>query len=100
MADKESQDAEAGVPFIPKDEHDAGAGPNGHHSASAPSSAPLPHPISTPQQKPKLTAAIIIPIWIALSSSVIIYNNYIYNTLYFRYPVFLVTWHLGFAVSP
>lgn len=43
------------------------------------------------------TAAIIIPIWIVLSSGVIIYNNYIYNTLNFKYPVFLVTWHLIFA---
>lgn len=43
------------------------------------------------------TAAIIIPIWIVLSSSVIIYNNYIYNTLEFRFPVFLVSWHLVFA---
>ncbi|KAG8831054.1 hypothetical protein FRC17_003787, partial [Serendipita sp. 399] len=43
------------------------------------------------------TAAIIIPFWIALSSSVIIYNNYIFNGLNFRYPVFLVSWHLVFA---
>jgi hypothetical protein len=33
-----------------------------------------------------------------LSSTVIIYNNYLYNTLNFKFPVFLVTWHLGFAV--
>jgi drug/metabolite transporter (DMT)-like permease len=25
------------------------------------------------------------------------YNNYVYNTLHFKFPVFLVTWHLGFA---
>ncbi|KIM27760.1 hypothetical protein M408DRAFT_16547 [Serendipita vermifera MAFF 305830] len=43
------------------------------------------------------TAVIIIPIWIILSSSVIIYNNYLYNTLEFKFPVFLVTWHLIFA---
>jgi hypothetical protein len=43
------------------------------------------------------TAAIIIPIWIVLSSSVIIYNNYLYNTLKFQFPVFLVSWHLVFA---
>ncbi|KIJ58542.1 hypothetical protein HYDPIDRAFT_102434 [Hydnomerulius pinastri MD-312] len=36
---------------------------------------------------------------IVLSSAVIIYNNHLYNTLEFRYPVFLVTWHLTFAVS-
>src|ERR1700761_5471814 len=61
---------------------------------------PLPTPAScpTPKQKPKLSTAFIIPIWIVLSSSVIIYNNYLYNTLNFKFPVFLVTFHLGFAV--
>jgi hypothetical protein len=48
--------------------------------------------------KNKLSAAAIIPVWIVLSSAVIIYNNYLYNTLEFKYPVFLVTWHLSFAV--
>ncbi|PPQ86620.1 hypothetical protein CVT25_006804 [Psilocybe cyanescens] len=64
----------------------------------------LPSPISAQQPrvtptaaKYKLSSAIIIPIWIALSSAVIIYNNYLYNTLNFKFPVFLVTWHLGFA---
>lgn len=60
--------------------------------------SPLPVPVSTQSQKPRLTAVVIIPVWIVLSSTVIIYNNYIYNTLYFKYPVFLVTWHLTFAV--
>lgn len=60
--------------------------------------SPLPVPVSTQPQKPRLTAVVIIPVWIVLSSTVIIYNNYIYNTLYFKYPVFLVTWHLTFAV--
>jgi hypothetical protein len=65
-------------------------------------SSPLPTPVSaTPSKssssKPKLSASAIIPIWIVLSSSVIIYNNYLYNTLNFKYPVFLVTFHLAFA---
>lgn len=62
-------------------------------------SADLPSPVSAPVARPKakLSAAAIIPIWIVLSSSVIIYNNYLYNTLEFRFPVFLVTWHLTFA---
>jgi hypothetical protein len=67
----------------------------------SPLPSPLPSPISTPAprpSKPKLSASAIIPVWIVLSSSVIIYNNYLYNTLQFRYPVFLVTWHLAFAV--
>ena len=62
----------------------------------SPVSATLPRPAAN---KPKLSAAAIIPIWIVLSPAVIIYNNYLYNTLQFRYPVFLVTWHLTFAVS-
>jgi drug/metabolite transporter (DMT)-like permease len=64
----------------------------------------LPSPISAQQPKAtptttkyQLSSTAIIPIWIALSSSVIIYNTYLYNTLNFKYPVFLVTWHLGFA---
>ncbi|KAJ7600656.1 TPT-domain-containing protein [Mycena floridula] len=64
------------------------------------SSIPLPSPaVAAAPSKPKskLSSAIIIPIWIAFSTSVIIYNNYMYNTLNFKYPVFLVTWHLIFA---
>ncbi|KAF8988706.1 triose-phosphate transporter family-domain-containing protein [Cyathus striatus] len=52
---------------------------------------------ATATTKPKLSAATTIPVWIVLSSAVIIYNNYIYNTLNFKFPVFLVTWHLTFA---
>ncbi|PFH49930.1 hypothetical protein AMATHDRAFT_194159 [Amanita thiersii Skay4041] len=59
----------------------------------------LPTPVSAtiPRSKLKLSAATIIPIWIVLSSGVILYNTYLYNDLAFKYPVFLVTWHLGFA---
>jgi len=62
-------------------------------------SSPLPTPVSASPPKPKapLTATAIIPIWILLSSAVIIYNNYLYNSLAFPYPVFTVTWHLFFA---
>ncbi len=60
----------------------------------------LPAPASSSPSKPKmkLSAAAIIPVWMILSSGVIIYNNYLYNTLEFKFPVFLVTWHLIFAV--
>ncbi|KAG6811028.1 hypothetical protein H0H92_009298 [Tricholoma furcatifolium] len=59
----------------------------------------LPSPaVASPAPK-RLTATTIIPIWIVLSSSVIIYNNYLYNSLDFRYPVFTVTWHLAFAAA-
>lgn len=57
------------------------------------------HHQQQPRARAKLNAAAIIPVWIVLSSGVIIYNNYIYNTLNFKFPVFLVTWHLTFAVS-
>ncbi|OCH86768.1 TPT-domain-containing protein [Obba rivulosa] len=63
-------------------------------------STDLPSPVTsatTPRPKQKLSAAAIIPVWIILSSTVIIYNNYLYNSLEFRFPVFLVTWHLTFA---
>ncbi|EJC99376.1 TPT-domain-containing protein [Fomitiporia mediterranea MF3/22] len=61
----------------------------------------LPQPVSAapapahPRQK--YSAAAIIPVWIVLSSAVIIYNNHVYNRLDFKFPVFLVTWHLTFA---
>ncbi|PAV15332.1 TPT-domain-containing [Pyrrhoderma noxium] len=62
----------------------------------------LPPPVTSAPQlngKPKSrhSAAAIIPVWIVLSSAVIIYNNYVYNSLDFKFPVFLVTWHLTFA---
>ncbi|KAJ7108535.1 TPT-domain-containing protein [Mycena epipterygia] len=64
-----------------------------------PSTSSLPAPVSAPaaKAKAKLPIAVIIPIWMAFSVSVILYNNHLYNTLEFKYPVFLVTWHLTFA---
>jgi hypothetical protein len=61
----------------------------------------LPSPVSAQAQRPKskIPAAAIIPIWMCLSSSVILYNNHLYSTLDFQFPVFVVTWHLTFAVS-
>ena len=69
--------------------------------SSSSSSLALPAPATTPSKphRPKIPAAAIIPVWIVLSSAVIIYNNRVYNTYGFHYPVFLVTWHLTFAVS-
>lgn len=60
---------------------------------------PSPATAQQPRNRAKFSATTIIPLWIVLSSGVIIYNNYIYNSLNFRFPVFLVTWHLTFAVS-
>ncbi|KAG2168020.1 hypothetical protein VTO58DRAFT_104053 [Aureobasidium pullulans] len=43
--------------------------------------------------------ALYVVVWIAMSSSVIIFNKYILDEkkLNFRFPIFLTTWHLGFA---
>jgi len=65
-------------------------------SPSAQGSLPSPATAST-TKRIKLSASMVIPLWICLSSSVIIYNNYLYNSLNFKYPVFTVTWHLTFA---
>ncbi|KIJ61892.1 hypothetical protein HYDPIDRAFT_95632 [Hydnomerulius pinastri MD-312] len=68
-----------------------------HDGDSSSSSLPTPATASSSSSRTKVSAAAIIPVWIVLSSAVIIYNNRLYNTLEFRYPVFLVTWHLTFA---
>jgi len=62
-------------------------------------SGDLPSPASAqaPRTKPKIPATFIIPIWMCLSSAVILYNNHLYSSLNFRFPVFVVTWHLTFA---
>ncbi|KAJ4347263.1 uncharacterized protein N0V89_011203 [Didymosphaeria variabile] len=49
-----------------------------------------------PQPQPdSLHPAVYISTWIALSSSVIIFNKYILDTA--EFPIFLTTWHLVFA---
>ncbi|KAL8744626.1 MAG: hypothetical protein Q9190_003154 [Brigantiaea leucoxantha] len=41
--------------------------------------------------------AVYVIIWIALSSSVILFNKWILATAKFHYPIVLTTWHLAFA---
>ncbi|KAF1356133.1 triose-phosphate transporter family-domain-containing protein [Delphinella strobiligena] len=48
-------------------------------------------------QKQGLHPAVYIAVWITLSSSVILFNKWILDTAKFHYPIFLTTWHLGFA---
>ncbi|KIJ36998.1 hypothetical protein M422DRAFT_34024 [Sphaerobolus stellatus SS14] len=67
------------------------------HSPTSPLPTPTTHSARATSSSLAKNPAFIIPIWISLSASVIMYNNYIYNTLEFKYPVFLVTWHLVFA---
>ncbi|WRT67032.1 uncharacterized protein IL334_003998 [Kwoniella shivajii] len=47
--------------------------------------------------KPLLSPTVIIPIWIALSSAVILYNKYLYSNLEYPYPIFITSYHLGCA---
>jgi hypothetical protein len=53
--------------------------------------------ISIGEVKLKPTATLLIPIWVILSWSVIIYNNYIWHTLKFKFPIFLISWQLIFT---
>ncbi|SPQ27625.1 48b86b1f-3b9d-47ef-8c76-4ab472be3150 [Thermothielavioides terrestris] len=46
---------------------------------------------------PSLHPAFYVSVWIALSSSVILFNKWILSTLQFHYPVILTTYHLTFA---
>ncbi|KAI2628409.1 triose-phosphate transporter family-domain-containing protein [Xylaria nigripes] len=41
--------------------------------------------------------ALYIALWIALSSSVILFNKWVLFTAKFDYPLFLTTWHMVFA---
>ncbi|KAI0378453.1 TPT-domain-containing protein [Hypomontagnella monticulosa] len=47
--------------------------------------------------KPAIHPAVYVATWISLSSSVILFNKWILDTLEFRYPVILTTYHLTFA---
>ncbi|KAH7098383.1 TPT-domain-containing protein [Auriculariales sp. MPI-PUGE-AT-0066] len=94
----DEKDLEASIPLI--DTNVGAAGANGVHGAAAEKDLELRTPLSPithAAKKYALPAAAIIPIWMALSASVILYNNYIFTTLEFKYPVFLVTWHLTFS---
>ncbi|KAL7423481.1 hypothetical protein Q5752_001061 [Cryptotrichosporon argae] len=52
-----------------------------------------------PARKIVIPAVIIIPIWMACSISVILYNKYVFSTLNFPFPVFLTTFHLLFSAG-
>lgn len=47
--------------------------------------------------KPAIHSSFYVMTWISLSSSVILYNKWILDTLKFHYPVILTTYHLVFA---
>ncbi|KAH7118915.1 triose-phosphate transporter family-domain-containing protein [Dendryphion nanum] len=51
----------------------------------------------TPPAEASFHPAVYIATWIALSSSVIVFNKWILDTKKFHFPIFLTTWHLAFA---
>ncbi|GAA5891115.1 hypothetical protein JCM6882_006427 [Rhodosporidiobolus microsporus] len=67
---------------------------NPHNVAQA---AKPPASLTSAEGVKKIPAPILITIWIALSSSVILQNAYILRSLRFNYPIFLTTWHLVYA---
>lgn len=85
--------------------------------AAAPKKIVIPAFISTPLRATHVSSYLtgaVIPIWMAVSISVILYNSasvpfgrlsgadacaeFIFDTLNFPFPVFLTTWHLIFSV--
>jgi hypothetical protein len=70
-------------------------------SGEQPREAVLPtvNPEAEKAQPPKssIHPALYVTVWIALSSSVILFNKWILSTRDFRYPVILTTYHLAFA---
>ncbi|KXJ96959.1 triose-phosphate transporter family-domain-containing protein [Microdochium bolleyi] len=60
--------------------------------------APVLPIVETPEPaKASLHPAVYVATWISLSSSVILFNKWILDSLNFRYPVVLTTYHLTFA---
>lgn len=59
--------------------------------------AKAPEPASSSGGLGGLHPAFFIALWIALSSSVILFNKWILSTAKFEYPLFLTTWHQVFA---
>ena len=50
-------------------------------------------------QPTKVSPWIMIPLWLTLSSSVIILNKHIFTSLHFPYPVFLTAFHMAVATA-
>ncbi|KAJ5293768.1 hypothetical protein PENANT_c002G06406 [Penicillium antarcticum] len=61
-------------------------------------SLPTVNPAAEKQEaSAALHPAVYVTTWITLSSSVILFNKYLLDTLGFRFPIILTTWHLTFA---
>ncbi|KAI5286450.1 hypothetical protein KEM54_006780 [Ascosphaera aggregata] len=59
----------------------------------------LPSPATSAKDtsKPALHPALYVISWIAMSSSVILFNKYLLDAKKKLFPIFLTSWHLGFA---
>ena len=60
---------------------------------------PTVHPVGEKSTPPayQLPAFVYVTVWISMSSAVILFNKWILDTLEFRYPILLTTWHLAFG---
>ncbi|KAL0940784.1 DUF250 domain membrane protein [Colletotrichum truncatum] len=74
----------------------SGEVPRGENNGSI---LPTTNPDLEKSQPPKASIhpVFYVVVWISLSSSVILFNKWILDTLKFRYPVILTTYHLTFA---
>ncbi|KAK2780083.1 DUF250 domain membrane protein [Colletotrichum kahawae] len=74
----------------------SGEVPRGENNGSI---LPTTNPDLEKSQPPKaaIHPAVYVIVWISLSSSVILFNKWILDTLNFRYPVILTTYHLTFS---
>jgi len=58
---------------------------------------PTSHVRNSDPPKAALHPAVYVVSWISLSSTVILFNKYLLDTMGFRFPIILITWHLTFA---
>ncbi|KAF7888697.1 uncharacterized protein EAF02_003238 [Botrytis sinoallii] len=60
---------------------------------------PTVNPAAEKSEPPKAAVhpAFYVMTWIFFSSSVILFNKWILSTVGFHFPIFLTSWHLGFA---
>ncbi|KAJ5107227.1 sugar phosphate/phosphate translocator [Penicillium angulare] len=54
---------------------------------------------AAPAPNQGLHPAFYIALWIALSSSVILFNKWVLDRAHFHFPLFLTTWHMVFATA-
>ncbi|OLN95311.1 putative sugar phosphate/phosphate translocator [Colletotrichum chlorophyti] len=73
----------------------SGEVPRGENGSILPTTNPVLE--KSQSSKTQIHPALYVIVWISLSSSVILFNKWILDTLNFRYPVILTTYHLTFA---